>query len=253
MNDLEPGLHAADPMRRLVLHALPDDAVAAHAHQIIAYADGDGPAPARLGTAPARRLTGRRRVQLAVAAVAALVPLGGLGVAGAAGVLPQRFLDALNIQRDEGVDLSTAALGGSLPGPAGQRFEAWTTRGSNGVTCLSTWLVPGSSTPGQPPDRLSGGAGACSRGGGPKSSWLQSGGVSGGNGIYVYIYNAGPASTATLALADGTSMPALIVQGRVTGWFPAPASSTPPVLTAYTNDGTTVGRIAVPVPTGRPS
>ena len=237
MNDLE------DRLRRS-LHA-------------VAATTPVGPAPSRpgrpLAASPRPAVPYRRRRRLAVATTTALlVPVAGVGAAAAGGALPQPFVDAMGFLRAEGVDPGAAQLVGSLPGPPGKRFEVWRTTGP-GTTCLSTWFLPAGTPPGDATPDLDGGASTCRS---AQAAAFAEGGTldSSAGGPVVLKYDAGPAVTATLRLADGTTTTALVRDGLVLGWFPAPApTDDSPVLTGFDARGAVVGRVALDPPTGSSS
>lgn len=247
MNDLDSRFLCADPMRRVSVHNLAEESLAAQVQETLQAPQQPG--TRALDVASTRTPVARRLRWTLAAAAAVLIPVGGLGVAGAAGALPQPFLDALSHQQSYGTDPSTASLAGSLPGPSGQRFEAWTTTGHGGAICISTWFVPATSAVGKAPAALDGGAGVCTPGPVTDIDPLTSGGTSGGDGKYVYTFLAGAAAeTAELEFADGTSTPAVVTAGQIVGWFPAEPTSPPPTLTAYTATGGVLASTTVPIP-----
>lgn len=190
----------------------------------------------------------RRRLALATAA-ALLVPVAGVSAAAASGVLPQPFVDAMSFLREEGVNPQTAQLVGSLPGPTGKRFEVWRTTGAS-KTCLSTWFMPAAIPPGAATPDLQGGASTCRSA--PAAVFAEGRTLdSTEGGPYVFKYDAGPATTATLQLSDGTTRPTLVSDGLIMGWFPAPTpGDADPVLTGATANEAIVGTIAVEPLTG---
>lgn len=214
----------------------------------VAAATPVGPAPtlptAQSSTAaipsPSRPPARPRRIAAAIAA-AVLVPVAGISAAAAGGVLPQPFVDAMGFLRQEGVSPEAAQLVGSLPGPHGKRFEVWRTTGHD-TTCLSIWFMPSTAPPGQAVPDVNGGATTCRST--PATAFGQGGTLDGGNdGRYVFKYDAGPATKATLQLADGTRMPTLVSDGLIMGWFSSATSDGPePVLTGFTGTGAIVGR-----------
>lgn len=206
------------------------------------------PRPSVATSAPVRPLAHRVGRTVLAATGAVLVSIGGVGVAAGAGVLPQSFVDAMSSLGRIGVDPTTAQLAGTLPGPDGQRFEAWRTTGAAHMTCLSIWLVPSTTKPGTASATPKGGASTCRTS--PAATFGQGWTVDGDplTKVYVYKVDAGSATSATLRLGDGTVVPALVSDGLVLGWFRAAPSEPEPVLTGSTSGGATVGTMALEVP-----
>lgn len=198
---------------------------------------------------PSRPPVCRRKIAAALAA-AVLVPVAGISAAAAGGVLPQPFVDAMGFLRQEGVSPETAKLVGSLAGPTGKRFEVWRTR-SQSTTCLSIWFMPSTAPAGQAVPEV-GGGGATTCRSAPATVFAQGGTLDGGNaGPWVFKYDAGPATRATLQLRDGTTMPTLVSDGLILGWLPSfPSDGPPAVLTGFTDTGAIVGRTTVDLRTG---
>lgn len=185
---------------------------------------------------------GRPRRIAATLAAAVLVPVAGVSAAAAGGVLPQPFVNAMGFLRQEGVSPEAAQLVGSLPGPTGKRFEVWRTSGHD-TTCLSIWFMPSTAPAGQDVPDASGGASTCRSA--PATTFAQGGTLDGGgnDGRWVFKYDAGPATRATLQLPDGTTMPTLVSNGLILGWFSSPTPVGPvAVLTGFTHTGAIVGR-----------
>lgn len=232
----------------------------AHAQQVVReriLADPGAP-----GT---RRTTRRRRFALALAG--ALVVTGG-GAAAASGRIPEVFTDAFaswgadwSENEVTGADPATAERVATQPGPDGTVFSvvAAPTRssadpdgpvtGACTVAVLETAASAREPGPADFQDVSSSGCQPSHRGlalgerGGIDVAYAEDSRLGVTEDLWVWQYSAGDAVTAQVVTADGRTWPALLHDGTLYGWVPAPADGERPVLVGYAADGTEVGRV----------
>lgn len=219
--------------------AWPPDRRAATLDRILAAGPADG---------PERRGRGWRRG--VIVAVASLGVLGaGVGVAGATGGLPQQLTDVFGPwQRDGGVDPRLATRAASMAGPGGSVFTVWKASGPNGYTCMSAGYETPEQAARREPAAFDAGVGSCVP---PQAmAFGHSTGIGSDERAHTYEVSAGTAARAELRLADGTTMPALLVGSQFFGWYPSarPAGAADPELIGFDERGREIGRIPLKYP-----
>ena len=172
----------------------------------------------------------------AAASAAGLIPAGALSA----------FPDNAGSSDHERMDLSTAKLVVSIPGPPGQRLDVWVAHGAHGYHCVSFVFTPLAATTGRAVPSLGDFAGD-SCGPPPKHGdvFNSSSGGAGANGESHYALTAGAAVRADVRLPDGSVVPATTGNGWIAGWFPPGLDTAGAVLTGYAADGSIVGHAYV--------
>jgi hypothetical protein len=221
----------------------------------VAAATPIGPAPTAAAALPRRRTRRTKAVVLSSWAVAILIPVAGFGAASAAGLIPvgalSAFPDNARSSGDTRVDLSTAKLVVSIPGPTGQRFDVWVAHGAHGFECVSFVFTPvdaPAAGPAVPSWRDFAGA-TCDQPPKHGNVFNSSGGGTSGDSVPTnYALSAGAAVRADVRLPDGSVVPATTANGWIAGWFPASLNSVGAILTGYAADGSVVGHAHVGAP-----
>lgn len=249
-------MNRTDPLDVLTaLRPRPSEPVADHLRRRVLDTPPQAPAVRR----PRRRY---------VAALAGALVLSGGGAAVAGGVVPEAFTDAFagwtsDTWQDNGVtgaDPATAERVASQPGPDGTVFSvlAAPTRaaddpdgpvvGACTVAVLETRASAAGTGPSDFEDVSGNGCQPSLRGerfatlGGVdvvRAAWTRLP----GRDLWVWSFAAGNAVTAEVVTADGRRWPALVHDGTLYGWIPAPADGdAPPELVGHAADGSEVGR-----------
>ena len=161
---------------------------------------------------PARPVRSRRRTAAMLAGV--LLPVTGALAAG--GFLPRSLDSVFSFPDDRGAGPASLRRIGTVPGPAGQRFELWRRPGESGQPCFLSALVPSDQPEDRPARQVTSSSGFCSNADGASRPF----GSSGGGSDKTFFYDAGRAVRAEVRFADGTRLPAVVAGGQVAGWTP---------------------------------
>lgn len=168
----------------------------------------------------------RRKRRTAAILIVALIPVTGALAAGE--YLPRSLDQAFSFPDDRGSGPAALERIGTVPGPAGQRFELWTRPGESGYPCFLSALVPDDQPEDRPAKQVTTSGGFCSDADGASRPF----GGDGGGSDKTFLYNAGTAVRAEVRLADGTRLPAVVAGGQVAGWTP-PDRRSDAVLIGY--------------------
>ena len=168
----------------------------------------------------------RHKRRTAAILIASLIPVTGALAAGE--YLPRSLDKAFSFPDDRGSGPAALQRIGTVPGPAGQRFELWTRPGASGYPCFLSALVPDDQPEDRPAKQVMTSSGFCSDADGASRPF----GIGGGGSDETFAYNAGTAVRAEVRFADGTRLPAVVAGGQVAGWTP-PDRRSDAVLVGY--------------------